>query len=143
MTATGQSENPLRILLVDDSPEALMLTEEMLQELGFTHISTAADGALGLETINSRADADPVELVLCDWNMPEMTGLELLEKVREHNKDLLFIMMTGQADDTSVAEARALGISGFLNKPFSPDDVRKKVGVAARIITHRGSDAAD
>ncbi len=70
-----------------------------------------------------------------------MNGMELLTQIRTSFPDLLFVMITGQADHSSVAEAKAFGVSGFIKKPFSPDELGKKLDVASRIITHRKLDA--
>jgi len=110
----------LRILLVDDSDQSLGLTEEMLRDLGVTQIYTAQNGAQGLDMLASFDEDDFIDAVLCDWNMPEMKGIELLRQIRRQDEKLLFIMITGKADNSSLAEAKAVGANGFLKNHFYP-----------------------
>ena len=137
MTTPDNDPDPLRILLVEDSIQSMNLTKGMLHNLGIKQVYTAKDGAEGLDMIGSSEGEDSIDLVLCDWIMPEMNGIELLRQIRSCDPDLLFIMITGQADRASVTEAKAFGINAFLKKPFSADDLRKKLDVASRIIAHR------
>ena len=141
MITLDDNPNPLRILLVEDSFQSMNLTKGMLHDLGITQVYTAKNGAEGLDMLGTFDGEDFIDVVLCDWNMPEMNGIELLRQVRTCDPDLLFIMITGQADRASVTEAKDFGINGFLKKPFSTDDLRKKLNVASRIITHRQLEA--
>ena len=133
----------LRILLVDDSGQSLSLTKDMLLDLGVTQIYTAQNGVEGLDVLASFDEDNFIDAVLCDWNMPEMNGIELLRKIRRQDEKLLFIMITGQVDNTSLAEAKAVGANGFLKKPFLSDDLRKKLTVVSRIINQRNLDSVN
>ncbi len=138
MTMPDENTEPLRILLVEDSIPSMNLTKGMLHDLGIRHISTAKNGVEALKLLGTLDGDDKfIDLVLCDWNMPEMSGVELLRQIRSSDPDLLFMMITGEADRASVAEAKALGVNGYIKKPFSPGELRKKLNVAARIISHR------
>lgn len=77
-----------RVLLVDDQSEARALTRNMLLELGVTQIFEASDGREALNFIDSAFDF--VDLVLCDWNMPKMSGVELLRQIRTVDPDMPF-----------------------------------------------------
>ncbi|NKB49013.1 MAG: response regulator [Alphaproteobacteria bacterium] len=142
MTTPNKNPEPLRVLLVDDSPQSLNLVKRMLHDLGSTQIFTAKNGAEALSLIGSFDGDDFIDLVLCDWNMPVMSGMELLRQIRTCDPDLLFYMITGQADRSSIVEAKAHGINGYIKKPFSPDELRKKLIVASRVISHRKLEAA-
>jgi two-component system chemotaxis response regulator CheY len=124
-------------MLVEDSFQSMNLTKRMLQDLGITQVYTAKNGAEGLELLGTFDGEDFIDLVLCDWNMPVMNGIELLRQIRSCDPDMLFIMITGQADRASVSEAKDFGSNGYLKKPFSSDDLRKKLDVVSRVIAHR------
>ncbi len=142
MTTPEKNPDPLRVLLVEDSFQSMNLTKGMLHDLGITQIFTAKNGVEALNLLGTFDGEDFVDVVLCDWNMPEMNGMELLRQVRSCDPDLLFIMITGEADKASVVEAKAFGVNGYIKKPFSSDELRKKLAVAARIITHRALERA-
>ncbi|NNE83947.1 MAG: response regulator [Alphaproteobacteria bacterium] len=142
MTMHDKNSDPLRILLIDDSPQSLKLVKRMLHDQGITQVFTAKNGVEGLNLLGSFDGEDIVDLVLCDWNMPEMDGMELLRQIRSADPDLMFIMVTGNADYSSVAEAKAFGVNGFIKKPFSPDELNRKLKVASRVISHRKLEAA-
>lgn len=137
MTTPDDNPDPLRILLVEDSFQSMNLTKGMLNDLGITQVFTAKNGAEGLDLLGTFDGEDFVDLVLCDWNMPVMSGVELLKQIRSCDPDMLFIMITGQADRSSISEAKTFGVNGYIKKPFSVDELRKKLDVAARIINHR------
>ena len=140
MSAPGQKWNDLKILLVDSKPDAVNQTKEMLRDLGFTRIDTVDNGSDGLALIETCADDDPYDLVLCAWEMPVMTGLEMLRQIRATDPDFPFIMLAVQADYASVAEAKELAVTGYIKKPFSVNELRSKVEAAAVIIAQRKSE---
>ena len=140
MPATGQNWNDLKLLLIDSKPVAVNQTQEMLRNLGFTRIETADNGNDGLALIETFADDDPYDLVLCGLEMPVMTGLEMLRQIRATNSDIPFIMLAARADHASVAEAKELAVTGYIKKPFSMNELRTKVEAAAVIIAQRKSE---
>ena len=142
MTTPNENPDPLRILLVEDSAQSMNLTKGMLHDLDIRQIFTAKNGVEALTLLGSFDGEDLIDIVLCDWNMPEMNGMELLRQVRSADPDLLFIMITGEADRGSVVEAKTYGVNGYIKKPFSPDELRKKLDVASRIISHRALEPA-
>ena len=127
----------LRVLLVEDSFDAMTLIKSMLSDMGITQIFTAKNGIEALNFLGTVDEEDFLDVVLCDWNMPRLTGLELLKQVRSCDPDLLFLMITGTADVESVKEAKACGVNGYIRKPFSGDELRKKLKTVARIVAHR------
>ena len=137
MSTPDTISDGMRVLLVEDNPQALNLTKRMLATAGVTQILTAGDGKEALEVLDTPDAEEAVDVVLCDWNMPVMNGLELLKHVRADDQELMFIMITGQADKSSVIEAKSEGINGFIKKPFSQEELVKKLNVVSRVIAHR------
>ena len=93
--------------------------------MGFKNIDEAADGAVAAETLKK----EDIGLILCDWNMPKMTGLQLLRSIRSHQtlKDIPFIMITAQGQREVVLEAVEAGVSSYILKPFTPATLLAKI----------------
>lgn len=121
----------MRILLVDDNAEAVSLIRSMLRDLGINRVFTAKDGRQALDFIGDRDDL--IDVALCDWRMPRMSGLEVLRQLRTVDPDCPFIMITGSADEDSVSRARESGVTAYILKPFSIDQLEKKLRVIARL----------
>jgi two-component system chemotaxis response regulator CheY len=120
-------EPGLRILIVDDQDTVLEILRSILRKLGFRNIDTAKDGAQALQVL--RGAIDPYGLVISDWNMQPMTGLQLLQAVRG-DKDLAatpFIMITGENTKDRVVAAMQAGVSSYIMKPFSLEAVKKRL----------------
>ena len=137
-TQTGIDD--MKVLLVEDSFEALNLIRSMLQDFGITQVYTARDGKKALDLLGTFDGEDFVDVVLCDWNMPRMSGMEVLRQIRTCDPDMPFLMITGQVDIESVTEAKSCGVTGYLKKPFSSDQLRKKLDLVSRIVAHRNKD---
>jgi len=125
----------LRVLVVDDSVEAVNLIRAMLQELGLNQVFISKDGKDALDFLG--ACDDLVNVILCDWNMPRLTGIELLRQVRSVDPGFPFIMVTGAADLEAVKEAKANGVTGYILKPFSARELQKKLRAVARLLAAR------
>ncbi len=121
----------LNVLVVDDENSVLRLIKMVLADFGVTQVFTAKNGAKALALLGS---FDEIDVVICDWNMPGMSGLNLLQQVRTVDRELPFIMLTGRADLSSVMEARDFGVSDYLIKPFTPENLEAKL---ARLIRRR------
>lgn len=135
--ADGVSFDCLKVLLVEDNFQALNLAKEMLTAMGVTQIYTARSGTEALEFMGAFDDDDMINVVLCDWKMPGMSGLDLLQQIRTADPDIPFLMITGTADLQSVSEAKAAGVTAYIRKPYSADELRSKLSVIARIVEHR------
>lgn len=127
----------LTVLLVEDSIEAMNLVRDMLKDFGLTQIYAAKNGLEALDFMGTADRNDAVDVILCDWNMPKLSGLDLLKQIRTRDPDLPFLMITGNADTDSVVEAKSYGVTGYINKPFSVDQLRKKLNQVSRIVNHR------
>ncbi|MGF7177125.1 response regulator [Azospirillum doebereinerae] len=114
-----------RVLAVDDEEGPRKLVASVLRDLGIGRIDTAADGQEALERLTA-AGAE-YDLIICDWMMPRLNGLDLLKRVREVRTDLPFLMVTALATLEAVKRALAHQVSGYIAKPFTPDQLEEKV----------------
>ena len=115
----------MRILVVDDFSTMRRIIKNILRQLGFTNIEEADDGTTAWETLNK----SDIDFVISDWNMPQMTGIELLRKVRasEEFADLPFLMVTAEAQQENVIEAVQAKVSNYIVKPFTPETLKQKI----------------
>ena len=135
MSTTVDSLKELRALVVEDNFQATILLKGMLQDLGLDQVYTAKDGKEALDFLGTCDDL--VDVVLCDWRMPRMSGLELLQQVRTVDPDIPFVMISGLADHDAILAARTSGVTAYIRKPYSAEELVKKLRVVARIIEFR------
>jgi len=116
----------LRILLVDDQRSIRDLARVALEEAGACHILEATSGEEALAMLR----AETVDLVISDWNMQPLDGLELLKAMRGDAAlaKTPFIMMTGKFEDEDIAAIEAAGVSSYLVKPFNAEAISEKIG---------------
>ena len=117
--------NKLSVLVVDDTAPARELTLLFLTRLGVHQVHAAADGHEAQKFLQSSGER--VDLIICDWHMPGMTGLELLQRVRAADPDMPFIMVTGNSDMDAVKAAGDLDVSAYIRKPYSPQQFGEKL----------------
>lgn len=112
----------LKILVVDDFATMRKIATKMLGKLGFENVVQAASGKDAWDLMQ----AEKVDIVLTDWNMPEMTGLELLIEIRsdERFKGLPVVLITAEAERDSIVSAIEKGASGYILKPFNIDKLQ-------------------
>lgn len=132
----GGALEGLKVLLIDDQASALDLMSAVLRQLGVSSTIRADVARKALELLCSE-EGKFIDVVLCDWHMPEMTGIEMLREVRVILPELPFFIVTGAADTNSVLAAKDSGATGYIRKPFSTDELRKKLSPFARIKAHR------
>jgi len=113
----------MNIMLVDDSRTIRNIQKRTLQQLGHTDIVEAEDGVQAFAKFNE----SPPDLMLIDWNMPNMNGLELVQKVREANKTIPLIMCTTEAEKARVLEALKAGVNNYIVKPFTAESLGEKI----------------
>jgi two-component system chemotaxis response regulator CheY len=115
----------MRILIVDDFSTMRRIIKNILKQLEFTNVVDADDGTTAWEVLNK----DKIEFVISDWNMPKMTGLELLKKVRssEEFADMPFLMVTAEGQQENIIEAVQAGVSNYIVKPFTPETIEQKI----------------
>lgn len=112
----------LRVMVVDDMSTSRGLIIQALESIGIRQVAYATDGAAGLAAI----ERAPVHLVISDFNMPGMDGLQLLQALRAgaRTRSTGFILITGRADREIIDAGRRLGMNNYLRKPFTPADMR-------------------
>jgi len=115
----------IKVMVVDDQTSMRAMIRRALQDLGFKDIRDKGAATEALAAIK----ADRVHLVISDYNMPEMDGLEFLEAVRQDPVigKTVFIMLTGSADKEVVQKAAALGVNNYVVKPFAPAALKEKI----------------
>ena len=119
------ADKNMPILIVDDYKTMLRIIRNLLNQLNFTNVQEAADGKTALQKLRS----NPVELVISDWNMEPMTGLQLLREVRAdaNLKDTPFIMITAESKTENVVAAKEAGVSNYIVKPFNAETLKTKL----------------
>lgn len=120
----------LKVTIIEYMPQILELLKGILGQLGFKQISEFSDSKAALEHLK----ANDCDLVLSDWSMPEMDGLELHSKLQEEirTRHTPFILITAESDPEKIRAAIAEGIDGYLVKPFHIDAIRREL---CRVLT--------
>ena len=115
----------MKVLVVDDFATMRRILKNILKQIGFSNIKEADDGKTALIELKK----EQFDLVLCDWNMPEMSGLELLQKVRSDDelKDTPFVMVTAEAQKDNILEAVKAGVNNYVVKPFTAETIGEKL----------------
>lgn len=113
------------------------IVANLLHEIGYTKISEAEDGNIALKRLMSDNGGDRPDFIVTDWNMPNMDGLELLQKVRATDalKHLPVLMVTAEAKKENIIAAAQAGADGYIVKPFSAATLKEKID---KIISRRG-----
>ena len=117
----------MKLLVVDDSSTMRRIIKNTLARLGHKDVLEGEDGVQGWTQLDTNPDVD---MLITDWNMPEMNGLELVKKVRadERFKDLPIIMVTTEGGKAEVITALKAGVNNYIVKPFTPQVLKEKLG---------------
>jgi two-component system chemotaxis response regulator CheY len=115
----------MRFLVVDDSSTMRRIIINTLNKLGYQDVVEAANGREGID----RVSEGPVDLIITDWNMPEMNGIEFVRSLRamEGKQQLPVLMVTTNAAKEDIVEALRAGVTNYVVKPFTPDTIREKI----------------
>lgn len=113
----------MKVLLVDDSNTMRTIQKRCLAKLGVEEVTEAEDGQQALEIFEKQE----FDIILSDWNMPNMDGLTLLKEIRQRDKDIPFVMITTESERARVVSAIQAGCSDYLVKPFTPDGLKEKL----------------
>ena len=115
----------INVLVVDDFETMRRIVKSSLKKLGFSNVIEAEDGKVALRKL----EKEKIGLIISDWIMPNMTGIELLRAVRSDDrfKEIPFIMLTTEGKKQDVIEAVNAGVSNYIVKPFNPDTLYDKI----------------
>ena len=115
----------IKILIVDDFATMRRIFKTNLRQFGFNNFLEAENGLQALEVLKK----NEVDLIISDWNMPSMDGLEFLKAVRGDKslKNIPFIMVTAEGQKRNVVEAVKAGVNGYIVKPFAPEILEEKL----------------
>jgi len=115
----------MNVLIVDDYKTMLRILRNLLKQLKFDNIVDATDGTMALEVLRSQN----IGMVISDWNMEPMTGIQLLREVRGDDKlkHLPFIMITAESKSENVIAAKEAGVSNYIVKPFNAETLKSKL----------------
>ena len=115
----------MNVLIVDDYKTMLRILRNLLKQLNFNNVEEATDGTMALEVLGQK----DFGLVISDWNMEPMTGIQLLRHVRSDDKlkHLPFVMITAESKSENVIAAKEAGVSNYIVKPFNAETLRSKL----------------
>jgi len=117
-----------KVLIIDDSAVMRKIIQRNIQQSGLwvDEFVEAGDGREGLEKVTS----NNIDLILCDWNMPNMTGIDFVKAIRVSGQksNIPIVMVTTEGGEAKIEEAKNSGANGYLTKPFTPDQLRSKLG---------------
>ena len=124
-------DKSMHVLIVDDYKTMLRIIRNLLKQIDFNNVEEALDGSEAL----SKLRAGSFGLVISDWNMAPMTGLQLLQEVRADSrlKTTPFIMITAESKTENVVAAKQAGVSNYIVKPFNAETLREKI---EKVLAH-------
>jgi len=116
----------MKVLVVDDYATMRRIIKNLLNQIGFTDVEEAPDGATALQKLRTEGKYG---LVISDWNMDPMTGLQLLKEIRADTKlkDMPFIMVTAESKTDNVVAAKQAGVNNYIVKPFNAETLKGKI----------------
>lgn len=120
-----KTKKEFKFLIVDDFSTMRRIVRNLLKELGYAHAEEAEDGVVALNKLKQ----EQFDFVVTDWNMPNMTGIDLLKAIRQdpNLKQLPVLLITAEARKENIIEAAQSGASGYIVKPFSAEVLNEKV----------------
>ncbi|MGE0784454.1 MAG: response regulator [Sandaracinaceae bacterium] len=119
----------MKVLVVDDSKAMRMIVKRSLRQAEMADLDVI-EAENGKQAYDLLLGPERYELVLCDWNMPEMSGIELLRKLNEENIRVRFGFVTSESTEEMRAQAREAGAVFLLSKPFTPEMLKEKLTLA-------------
>ncbi len=114
-----------KLLVIEDDSSTKMILKGTLRKYGYLQVEECSDGSEALKKIQE----NEYDLILCDWQIPTMTGLQLLKKIKKEDKtkDIPFVMITGESEKESIVSAMKAGVNGYIVKPFAPISIKQKL----------------
>ena len=115
----------MKVLIVDDFATMRRIVRNVLKQVGFKNMIEADNGKAALKALKK----ENVDLILSDWNMPEMPGIDLLKAIKSDDelKNIPFVMVTAEAQKDNIIEAVKGGVSSYIVKPFTAETVKEKL----------------
>ncbi len=113
----------MKILIVDDSSTMRRIIINTLSRIGYSDVLEAENGKAGLDQLGKGG----VEMIITDWNMPEMDGLEFVGNVRGQNPSIPILMVTTNAAKEDIVAALQAGVNNYVVKPFTPETLKEKI----------------
>jgi len=139
------AKDKFKILIADDFDTMIKIIKNILDDLGYHNIITARNGEVAWEILNNKK----IDFIISDWNMPEMTGIELLRMVKNANSGLAhipFLMVTAEAEKSHIMDAVKAGVNQYIIKPFTSDMLKEKIDNAIhhqeKILAKKKADSA-
>ena len=120
------ADKNMNVLIVDDYKTMLRIIRNLLAQLGFKNVDEATDGTDALEKLSQKEYG----MIISDWNMEPMTGLELLQKIRateDRHQKVPFIMVTAEGKTENVVIAKKAGVNNYIVKPFNAETLKTKI----------------
>ncbi|HEX9842630.1 MAG TPA: chemotaxis response regulator CheY [bacterium] len=119
------ADTKMHVLVVDDFATMRRIITNVLRQLGFEHILEAEDGTKALQIL----ETEKVDFVITDWNMPQMSGLDLLKAIRasEDKKHIPVLMVTAEAMQENIIKAAQAGVNNYIIKPFDAKTLSDKI----------------
>ena len=119
-----------KFLVVDDFGTMRKIVKKVLSELGYTNVTEAEDGKPALQLLmEAKSSAAPFQFVISDWNMPGMTGIDLLKNCKADPvlKSMPFMLVTAESEQKNIVEAAKAGVSDYVVKPFNAQTLKEKL----------------
>ena len=122
-------DTDVSVLIIDDARSMRRTIRNILKDFGFKKISEAEDGKEGIKLLEQSVSTGKFGLILCDWNMPNTSGVEVLQNVKANSdlKDIPFIMITAEGRKEFILDAIKEGADSFIVKPFTPTILSEKI----------------
>jgi two-component system, chemotaxis family, chemotaxis protein CheY len=129
-----------KILVAEDTDITRAIVRKMLEKMNFKHVTEVPNGALAWQEIERSVTANsPYRIVIADWNMPEMNGIDLLKRMQmvPQLRSTSFILLTSNTEKDHVVEAIKSGVSIYLAKPFAASALERKIKEAYAFLNNR------
>ena len=123
--SSSQDQRPLSVLVVEDDIDMARLIEALLRDMGAGLIERARNGQQAINFL--RKKLDDYDLIISDWEMPEVSGIELLREVRKRRPQMPFLMLTVNTGSDDILAAKDARVTAYMSKPFKARDLKTKI----------------
>jgi two-component system chemotaxis response regulator CheY len=123
--SSSENQRPLSVLIVEDDIDMARLIEALLRDMGASRIERARNGRQAINYL--RKNLDIYDLIISDWEMPEVSGIELLRELRKRRPQLPFLMLTANRGSAEILAAKDARVTAYMSKPFKVGDLQMKI----------------